>query len=100
MYITPSALLTLPADAEIVVRSHDASLYTVTFISTESTLILSENGREPMRFRNVLDIKVCLAAMAGTSAWLEHVSAYDEMVGQPVGTTNLLRVPLSLHQPY
>lgn len=100
MYINFSQISGLPSNIEIVVRSHGYFLYTLEFVHNDRVLFYTLDGTAPHRFRNLMSVKETLAPFPIRQAWLIHQSAYDEMVGQPEGGENELRVPLDLALPY
>lgn len=100
MVVNQVGMARLPASVEVVIRSHGYYLYTLEFHHGEAVHFYSEDGRSPHRFVNLIDIKTLLEQFPIREAWLVHQSAYDEMVGQPGGGENTLKVKISLALPY
>ncbi len=100
MYIKFSELAKLPANVVATVRSHGYFIYTLEFAHHDTRLLYSLDGKSVHRFENLMNIKEVLGSYPFREAWLVHESAYDEMVGQPAGAGNQLRVPFPLDLPY
>ena len=78
-------------------RSFESSIYLVELeIEKKIYLVKDEQGR-PLSFRSVLDARKPFKELEIARAELVQESAYDEMIGQPVGDEkNTLRVNIAL----
>lgn len=85
------------AELPVIVNSIDMVGYQASVIvdGERHTLVLA-NGK-PLRKKNLMAMREVLKAMPVASMSLEHQSAYDEMINQPVRQeSNALRLPLAL----
>ena len=94
--ITLSQLAKIDIIDDVEIHSLDCSLYTARLVIGDQQYRLLDNNYKPYRRRSTELIKKDLLACQVGSIALVHQSAYDEMVGQPVGReSNQLRVSLA-----
>ena len=78
-------------------RSFECSLYLVELVIEDEVYLVKDEQGNALSFRSVLDAKKPFKALAIARAELVQESAYDEMIGQPVGDEkNTLRVSIGL----
>jgi predicted RNA-binding protein len=78
-------------------RSFECSLYLVELVIEDETYLVKDEQGKMLSFRSVLAAKKPFKGFNIARAELVQESAYDEMIGQPVGDEkNTLRVSLGL----
>ena len=84
---------------KVVVHSLDCSLYQVSVIDDGAELFVTDSGGRLLRTRSLLDMQAHFRELNVQSMVLRQVSAYDEMIGQPLRSEgNQLEVPLTTEQ--
>ncbi len=97
MKITFAEFARLEQPADVVIHSLDQALYQVTITIDDSTYLLAENDGKTFRCHSLQRAREVLQNMPVASIVLRQLSAYDEMIGQPVRDQgNTLEIPLSL----
>lgn len=82
---------------ELLILSHDPSLYLVQVKIGECYFRVVDNEGVNLVFRNQQAAKKEFEGLSVARAMLVHQSSYDEMVGQSYREqSNMLRVPVSL----
>ena len=84
---------------KIVIRSLDLTLYQAAVIIYNSEHVIWETVEKVLIRKNLTAMRDVFVDFKTTNIVLRHESAYDEMIGQPVGNSNLLEVPLGA-DPY
>ncbi len=85
---------------KLVFNSLDVALYNVSaIIDGEEHIITDEKGSH-LTSRNLLFLQKQLRNVKSQKQVLRHVSAYDEMIGGPVKTSNVLEVSLGDNKLY
>lgn len=100
MYITLRECDNLPVTVTMTIRSSGYFVYSVEFAWHGQRRLLSDDGIQAKTFHNNTSIKDCFRHLPLEEATLVHLSAYDEMVGQPVSPDNQLTVPIKLKTMY
>ncbi|MDG1207058.1 MAG: DUF6482 family protein [Pseudomonadales bacterium] len=78
-------------------RSFECSLYLVELVIEDETYLVKDEQGKVLSFRSLLDAKKPFKEFNIACAELVQESAYDEMIGQPVGQEkNTLRVKVAL----
>ncbi|QUX94882.1 hypothetical protein C0J08_05415 [Marinomonas sp. CT5] len=79
---------------KVKLHSLESNLYQLSVvIGDREDYVLTEHGRF-LTSHNKLDLQALFKDKTVGAMVLCHQSAYDEMVGQPVGMNNSLEVPL------
>jgi Family of unknown function (DUF6482) len=96
MRISVTELAALQYPTHVIIHSLDRSLYQVEVsLDGQSRRLVDEAGKT-LRWRSLAAAREALRGMPVAKLSLHHVSAYDEMVGQPAKVqSNLLAVSLS-----
>lgn len=100
MLITDRELPNLPSNVRVNVHSHGYFVYSVEFRTANASRFYSRDGLEVQRFMSLQGVKQAFQTLPLRDIWLVHHSAYDEMVGQPLGAETELTVPLDFSLPY
>ncbi|KAA1190080.1 hypothetical protein F0M18_13525 [Pseudohalioglobus sediminis] len=97
MKITFAEFTRLEQPVPVVIHSLEQALYQVTITIDDSTYLLAENNGKTFRCHSLQRAREALQTMPVASIVLRQLSAYDEMIGQPVRDQgNTLEIPLSL----
>lgn len=79
---------------KVIIESLDLALYRVLVeLDGEECLLEEKQGKTLVR-HNQNELRELLSPFPIKALMLRHQSAYDEMVGQPPKTGNMLEVPL------
>lgn len=79
---------------KVNLHSLESNLYQLSvIIDGKEDYIETDNGRF-LTSHNKLALQALFKGKTVGATVLCHQSAYDEMVGQPIGTSNVLEVPL------
>lgn len=93
--MTVSELAKISTIEKVCIHSLESNLYQLSIITDgEEHYITDQKGRF-LTSHNKLDLQHMFDHKTVNEMVLCHQSAYDEMVGQPVGGSNILEVPLS-----
>jgi len=85
---------------KLVFNSLDVALYNVSaIIESEEYMITDERG-DHLTSRNLLNLQKLLRNVKSKKQVLRHTSAYDEMIGGPIKTSNVLEVSLGDNKLY
>ncbi len=85
---------------KLVFNSLDVALYNVSaVIEGEEHMITDERG-DHLLSRNLLNLQKLLRHVKSQKQVLRHASAYDEMIGGPTKTSNVLEVSLGDNKLY
>jgi hypothetical protein len=85
---------------KLVFNSLDVALYNVSaIIEGEEYMITDERG-DHLTSRNLLNLQKLLRNVKSKKQVLRHTSAYDEMIGGPIKTSNVLEVSLGDNKLY
>jgi Family of unknown function (DUF6482) len=97
MKIALADLEALQHPMHVIIHSLDGSLYQMEVsLEGESRRLVDEQGKT-VRWRSLSAARAALRGLPVSTVSLHHVSAYDEMVGQPAKVqSNLLAVSLSM----
>lgn len=79
---------------ELVIYSVEMGIYLVQVNYDDRISFLVDADNRPQRFLSVEQVKQSLAEATVKKAWLQHQSAYDEMIGGPEKVDNSLRIPV------
>lgn len=79
---------------ELVIHSIEMGIYLAQVDYDNRVAFLVDQYNRPLRFLSVEQVKQSLSEATIKTAWLQHQSAYDEMVGGPEKVDNSLRIPL------
>ncbi|CUB03114.1 DUF6482 family protein [Marinomonas fungiae] len=92
--MTLSELAKISTIEKVCIHSLESNLYQLSIITEgEEHYITDQKGRF-LTSHNKLDLQQIFDGKRVEKMVLRHQSAYDEMVGQPEGQTNVLEVPL------
>lgn len=81
---------------KVKIHSLAPNLYQVSIIvNGEEHFILDDLGRH-LSSHNKIELQKIFEHRHVLKSVLCHQSAYDEMVGQPIGSSNVLEVPLGM----
>lgn len=97
MKITLDEFFLWRAELPVVINSVDMVGYQASvIIDGERHRLVLANGK-PLRKKNLMAMREVLKAMPVASIILEHQSAYDEMINQPLRqVSNTLRLPVAV----
>lgn len=92
-----SELRQLDSIEKVIIHSFECSIYRACVIIDGQTRMIYERPGKPLSRRSNAALTQLLSAEVNSKAFsLQHQSAYDEMIGQPIRTvSNQLEVPLS-----
>lgn len=79
---------------ELVIHSVEMGIYLAQVNYDNRVAFLVDADNRPQRFLSVEQVKQSLAEATIKSAYLQHQSAYDEMIGAPDKVDNSLRIPV------
>ncbi len=79
---------------ELVIYSIEMGIYLAQVDYDNRVAFLVDTENRPQRFLSVEQVKQSLAAATVKKAYLQHQSAYDEMIGGPEKVDNSLRIPV------
>ena len=79
---------------ELVIYSVEMGIYLAQVNYDDRVGFLVDIDSRPQRFLSVEQVKQSLAEATIKKAWLQHQSAYDEMIGGPEKVDNSLRIPV------
>jgi len=83
--------------ATVVIQSLDPALFQLRVeLDGREHTVYDDSGRRPLSWRSLAEVRAALQGLAIERLLLRHTSAYDEMIGHPPGSGNLLEVPLAL----
>ncbi len=85
---------------KVIFHSLDVALYSVSAIIDGVEHIIIDKKGKPLKSHNLLSLQKQLKNVKAKKQVLRHVSAYDEMIGGPVKTSNMLEVPLGDNKLY
>ena len=92
--MTLTELAKITSVEKVCIHSLESNLYQLSIIvSGEEHYIQDVKGRF-LTSHNKLDLQHLFSDKSVGSMVLCHQSAYDEMVGQPIGEGNILEVPI------
>ncbi|HJS14398.1 MULTISPECIES: DUF6482 family protein [Rheinheimera] len=80
--------------SELVIYSVEMGIYLAQVSYDDRVGFLVDADSRPQRFLSVEQVKQSLAEATIKKAWLQHQSAYDEMIGGPEKVDNSLRIPV------
>lgn len=79
---------------ELVIYSVEMGIYLAQVNYDDHVAFLVDTDNRPQRFLSVEQVKQSLAEATIKKVWLQHQSAYDEMIGGPEKVDNSLRIPV------
>jgi len=80
----------------VVIHSTEGALYTASVVDDGAERALTDSYGRALSWRSLQRAREALQEFPVASLTLRQRSAYDEMVGQPRGGSNVLEVPLSI----
>ncbi|WP_417504680.1 DUF6482 family protein [Marinomonas gallaica] len=92
--MTLSELAKITEIEKVCIHSLESNLYQLSIISEGEEHYITDQKGVFVTSHNKLDLQKIFTNKQVDKMVLCHQSAYDEMVGQPVGGTNILEVPL------
>lgn len=92
--MTVSELAKLSTIEKVCIHSLESNLYQLSIISEGEEHYITDQKGQFLTSHNKLDLQQIFSDKHVDKMVLCHQSAYDEMVGQPVGQSNVLEVPL------
>lgn len=95
MTITLKELAKLQPVDKVIIQSLDLALYSLSVEHNGQRHALVDNQGQMLKLHNLMTARELLSQYAIKEMVMQHSSAYDEMVGQPVGNGNLLEVQIS-----
>jgi hypothetical protein len=85
---------------KVIYHSLDLALYNVSaIVEGEEHMITDEKG-ERLKSHNLLSLQKKLQHVRTNNQVIRQSSAYDEMIGGPVKTNNVMEVPLGDNKLY
>ncbi|GGN35174.1 MULTISPECIES: DUF6482 family protein [Marinomonas] len=84
----------IPHIDKVKLHSLESNLYQLSVIIGDKEEYITTNEGRFLTSHNKLDLQALFKGKSVGSMVLCHQSAYDEMVGQPIGVGNALEVPL------
>jgi hypothetical protein len=85
---------------KLIFHSLDQSLYNVSaVVNGKETMITNEKGHR-LTSRNLLELQQQFAHLAIKNQVLRQHSAYDEMIGGPIKTSNEMEIPIGDNKLY
>ena len=85
---------------KLIFNSLDVALYNVSAIVEGEEYIITDERGVHLTSRNLLSLQKELRHVKSQKQVLRHVSAYDEMIGGPVKSSNVLEVSLGDNKLY
>lgn len=82
------------------VQSFEMNVYLVKLTIDGQEGFVYDKQDRPMRFHNSQMIRDLFEHCEVEKAVMVHDSPYDEMIGNPMKTSNLGEMPFSMDQPY
>ena len=79
---------------QLVIHSLEMGIYLAQVSYDTRVAFVVGGDNRPLRFPSVEQVKQSLSQATIKQVWLQHQSAYDEMIGGPEKTENTLRVPV------
>ena len=79
---------------KVKLHSLESSLYQLSVVIGEKEEYIQTDAGRFLTSHNKLDLQALFKGKSVGAMVLCHQSAYDEMVGQPIGVGNTLEVPL------
>lgn len=92
--MTVSELAKISTIEKVCIHSLESNLYQLSIISNGEEHYITDQKGHFLTSHNKLDLQQMFSDKQVGKMVLCHQSAYDEMVGQPVGENNVLEVPL------
>ncbi|SBS24575.1 hypothetical protein MAQ5080_00035 [Marinomonas aquimarina] len=92
--MTLSELAKISTIEKVCIHSLESNLYQLSIISNGEEHYITDQKGKFVTSHNKLDLQHMFDDKHVDEMVLCHQSAYDEMVGQPIGETNVLEVPL------
>lgn len=80
---------------KVMIHSLESNLYQLSILVEGEEHYIMDNHGKLIKSHNKLDLQRLFTEKSVNQMVLCHQSAYDEMVGQPVGEGNTLEVPLA-----
>ena len=80
--------------SKVIIDAHDCSIYLVSVVIGKTEHIVVDKSGRAIRSSSKLELQRLFLGIEVGTIVLRHESAYDEMIGQPMKTNNLLEVPL------
>ncbi|GAA0340174.1 hypothetical protein GCM10009092_00860 [Bowmanella denitrificans] len=84
----------------VIVHSISWSLYQLSIVVNGQNHWLVDAQGQAVCSHNILDLQRLFEGIQVGQMRLQHQSAYDEMIGQPTRSSNLLDVPLGNNKLY
>ncbi len=85
---------------KLEVQSFEMNVYLVKLHTGEESGFVYDKHDKPLRFYNSQQIREAFEHCDVQNAVLTHDSPYDEMIGNPAGTKQVMEMPFSMAQPY
>ena len=85
---------------KVIYHSLDIALYNVSAIVEGEEYMITDKSGERLKSHNLLSLQKQMKNVKAKKQVLRQISAYDEMIGGPVKTTNQLEVPLGDNKLY
>ncbi len=82
--------------SKLIVESYDQCLYQCFWVDGDREKLIWWENNKPMATFSLTEMRKKLFALNPAEVFLRQKSAYDEMVGQPVGSGNTMLVPLAI----
>lgn len=92
--MTLTELAKISAVEKVCIHSLESNLYQLSIITDGEEHYITDQKGKFVTSHNKLDLQQIFADKSVDKMVLCHQSAYDEMVGQPVGQSNVLEVPI------
>jgi len=85
---------------KVIFHSLDIALYNVSAIVEGKEYTITDKKGKPLKSHNLVSLQKQLKNVKSKENVLRQVSAYDEMIGGPVKTSNEMEVPLGDNKLY
>ena len=94
-------ILKLEAPIDFIeVQSFDMCVYLVRITVGQNSGMLYGSEDKPMRFASTQEIREAFETLTVKDAVMTQQSYYDEMIGNPPGAAEPMRIPFSMSQPF
>jgi hypothetical protein len=85
---------------KLIYHSVDLSLYIVSVVIDNQEYYIVDQHGSYLKATNLIELQQQLSSIKSKETVLRHSSPYDEMIGGPEKTENILEVPLADNQLY
>lgn len=95
MKVTLEELSSFQPLEKVIIQSLDLALYNIIVLHEGEQYCVVNNDLKQLKLHSLMEAREVLSAYHIEEMVMQHRSAYDEMVGQPIGNGNLMEVPIA-----